>query len=78
MQSLNDKEYNKFAPGDIVIVSDGLPTDGFNAPLEVGYNSAGDVVRLRKTINSVVYEKTIENSDMVVATTQEISKWSVV
>lgn len=47
-----------------------------NATVELGKNSSGDLVRIRKTIAGVTYEKTLSNIDMNVTTTQTISSWS--
>jgi len=56
------------------------PTEGNNSPLELGYNAADQLVRIRKTINSVVYVKLITGTDIVdsvVASVKTFGTWGV-
>lgn len=56
------------------------PTDTSksNAVVVLSSNAAGDVVKIDKTINGVVYSKTISNTDEVIVSTKTISAWSEV
>lgn len=60
-------------------IGDSLPTAGNNGTLELGYNAAGQLVRIRKTINGTVYTKLITGdsiTDTVVVTTKTFGIWS--
>lgn len=52
---------------------------GSNASLELGYNAAGQLVRIRKTIGSTTYTKNVtgdEITDTTVDTVKTYSVWS--
>jgi len=52
---------------------------GSNPSVELGKNSAGQLVRIRKTINSTVYTKLVTGDDItddVVATTKTFGVWT--
>lgn len=57
-------------------VRDPLPTEDTNPVVVLSMNAAGDVVKVRKTIGTAVYEKTISNADSVITSTKTISAWS--
>ena len=60
-------------------IGDSLPTQGNNPSLELGYNAAGQLIRIRKTINSVVYTQLITGTDItddVVVKTKTLGAFS--
>lgn len=58
------------------VVSDPLPKSGLNPITILHKNAAGSTVRIEKIINGFSYSKTIEESDMIEASSQTISAWT--
>ena len=73
----NVYEKDKYSFRTVVI--DQSPISGNNGTTELGYNASGQLIRIRKVINSVTYTKNVtgtEITDSVVTVTKTFGTWS--